>query len=725
MTNPTTGVTFDNIYLEMSMGINFIFANGHRLVVNSSVIMQSNGSVCSGETSGSNVIAIGGSYQGEVAATNMTLNGGSYEYVIGGGLGQAVTGDVNLTVGANSGEILGGGYCGNVGGSTYINANGNVGVLGGVYGGCYYGDVGGSTNVTVSGIVGVEGYGAVAGGSCYRGSVAGDTNVTINGSVGAGVYGGNSSSINNPNPLGPGNNQRYSQKANEQVLYPAAKTMDAGSVGGDTHVTVNAGGVCREAVYGGGSDTPVKGSTYVTISGTVYGDANAEGVYGGGAGMGSDVICNTNVTIDATASIPMREVENYIRSGYTSRLGGAVFGGGRFNTVHGNTNVIVNGKVGTEGLGGLVFGGGYGIMSTGNATVAGTANVTINVAPYTYTSDKQLGWVQYNQKFGKQFWGQTGIFGGGMNCDCDATSVININADLNGNPVYGDGLYEWVTDKSTINVNKGGVVYKVWGWYDDEETNGYYKRADGDYAKVIFTGNTSSAVQLNNLDLVKVTNGSDVTIDNAKADNRQLVGVKDLAIDKSAKLTLLANAAVSGNYTGDGTGTLAVPANAVTDLKSGSARLTLGGSVIGKNNISIADNGGVKPAVNQIYVKAANAKTDSAESFGWLDARNGVKMAQRVESGSSVWYLAAGPSDPVTPVVPTPVPTDPGTVIPDPDVPTTDEPTTDIPDDNTPKADAGKQTTGDSDIALISGTVAVISLGGLVYVSMKGKKEDK
>ena len=142
-------------------------------------------------------------------------------------MGQNVTGDVNLVTGADCGEVLGGGYRANVGGSTSVTVNGNVGVLGGVYGGSYEGSVGGNTNVTIGSTctVGSTGYGIVCGGSCGRGSVAGRTSVTVSGDVGSGVYGGNGPTTNEPNPLGAGNNQRYSQKTNEQVVYPAAKTM--------------------------------------------------------------------------------------------------------------------------------------------------------------------------------------------------------------------------------------------------------------------------------------------------------------------------------------------------------------------------------------------------------------------------------------------------------------------------------------------------------------------
>ena len=664
ITNFNTGTILKNVYLEQSQGINFLFANGHPLDIQADVTMKSNGSVCSGETSGSNVIAVGGSYQKEVASTDMTLDAGNYEYVIGGGFGQNVTGDVHLETGIYTGGILGGGYRADVGGSTSLTISGDVGVLGGVYGGGYEGNVAKDTNVTISSKIGISGYGEVIGGSCYRGSVGGSTSVTIGstGNVGSGVYGGNGPTVNDPNPLGAGNNQRYSQKANEQVIYPAARTMDKGNIGQDTHVTVETGALCNEAVYGGGADTPVNGSTYVDIRGTVYGEGNAEGVYGGGGYVGADVAGNTNVVIADSASIPMREV-NYSYMGGDTRIGGAVFGGGRFCAVKGDTNVTLNGRVGSEGLGGLVFGGGYGRMSTGTATVEGTSNIIVNAAPYSYTSEKHLGWQQYtdsrltgNPNY-NVFWGQTGVFGGGMNSDCDAVSVIDINADLEGNPVYGDGLYEWITGKSTINVNQGGVVYKVWGYYDDEQAGDYYKRAEGDYARVYFKNNSSKAIQINSVDLVQVSAGSDVTIDNEAKDNQQLVAVKDLTIDRNAKLTLLASTSISGNYTGDGTGTLAVPAIAA-GANSSLGRLAVGGTVAGKTTIRIADAGSVVPAADQIYVTSVYSAGDADSSFVWADERNNVTMARKSKDASHSEWILVNRQTPVQPTVtPTSAPT--------------------------------------------------------------------
>lgn len=738
ITNFGCAVTFANVSIETSQGINYIFANGHKLVIESSVVMQSNGSICSGETSGSNVIAVGGSYRANVAATDMTLNAGSYEYVVGGGFGKSVTGSVNLTTGVTCQEILGGSYRGDVGGSTTVTVNGNVGVLGGVYAGCYQGDVGVDTHVTVNATVGTAGYGIVAGGSCGSGSVNGSTYVTIGakGNVGAGVYGGNSSYSTSFQPLDTNNNQRYSRKANEQAIYPAARTTVAKStIGVDTHVTVADGGKCSEAVYGGSANTPVNGSTYVEIAGTVYGEGNAEGVYGGGAYVGADVLKDTHVTIDSTADIPMREV-NYSYMGGSTRVGGAVFGGGRFCAVKGNTNVVVNGKIGSEGLGGLVFGGGYGVMSQGTATVAGTSNITVNAAPYAYTSSKHLGWQQYtdarltgNANY-NVFWGQTGIFGGGMNSDCDAVSVININADLNGNPVYGDGLYEWITGKSTINVNNGGVVYKVFGWYDDEQAGDYYKRASDDYAKVIFNGNTSTAQQITNATLVSVTNGSAVTIDNNKTDNAQLVNVADLAINTNGKLTLLANTKVSGNYSGDGTGTLVVPAIAVGS-NNDNGRLAIGGTITGKTSISIVDAGSVVPAADQVYITSGAGSTTSSGDYGWTDERNSVTMSWKSVSGDtakSQWYLIAKPAI----IVPDdPVPGADKPVIPDNPVPTTPTVPTDnslvtVLDDDVPLG--ASPATGDTARGWLFVSVSLACAAAALFAVNFGKKrrsEDK
>lgn len=66
---------------------------------------------------------------------------------------------------------------------------------------------------------------------------------------------------------------------------------------------------------------------------------------------------------------------------------------------------------------------------------------------------------------------------------------------------------------------------------------------------------------------------------------------------------------------------------------------------------------------------------------------------------------------------PTPTPTEPN--IPDPEVPTTELPGEDVPK----AADPARQVTGDNDLAVIGGVCAVLSLGGLVYVLVDGKKK--
>ena len=92
-------VTFRAISLETSMGINFFYANGYRLEIDSDVTIETNGSICSNETSGSNLLAIGGSWNHTVDSAEMILNAGRYEAVIGGGMGQNVTGSTAVTVG--------------------------------------------------------------------------------------------------------------------------------------------------------------------------------------------------------------------------------------------------------------------------------------------------------------------------------------------------------------------------------------------------------------------------------------------------------------------------------------------------------------------------------------------------------------------------------------------------------------------------------------------------
>ena len=112
--------------------------------------------------------------------------------------------------------MIGGGYRGDVGGSTQVTVNTAANK---VAGGGNQGHVAGDTAVTINGSTSIY---SVIGGCWSSGHVGGNTSVVISGDgkvTGGSVYGGCDS--DSRALIATNNNQRYSKKANEQVMYPA------------------------------------------------------------------------------------------------------------------------------------------------------------------------------------------------------------------------------------------------------------------------------------------------------------------------------------------------------------------------------------------------------------------------------------------------------------------------------------------------------------------------
>ena len=126
------------------------------------------------------------------------------------------------------------------------------------------------------------------------------------------------------------------------------------------------------------------------------------------------------------------------------------------------------------------------------------------------------------------------------------------------------------------------------------------------------------------------------------------------------------------------------------------------------------------------------AKSDTVTlhyAFGTPSADFALKAG--VNNFDAVAYRAKVNPTPVP--TPTPTPVDPGPVNPnptptptptEPNIPDPEVPTTELPGEDVPKAaDPARQVTGDNDLAVIGGVCAVLSLGGLVYVLVDGKKK--
>ena len=653
------GVTFSAISLETSMGVNFFFANGHRLEIGSDATVETNGSVCSLETSGSNIIAVGGSWNHAVDSAELVLNAGSYELVIGGGMGRDVTGNTSVAVGgaARAGDVIGGGYRGDVGGSAQVTIDTSAHK---VAGGGYQGHVEGSAAVIINGRTDIY---SVTGGCWNAGHVGVDTSVTVtaNGkAMGGAVYGGCDNDGNNA-PISTGNNHRYSLKANEQMVYPGTRSIpsEESYVGGNTTVTV--AGEVASGVYGGG-DYPVKGNTTVTVSGTVGTSPDwYTGVYGSG-NKGGSVGGNTYVEIT--------ESGNVLRKLNGLGVCGGIVGGGYSGAVNGNTTVVINGTVGNAELGGTVFGGG-----ARGGDVRGTANVVVNrpVANAVEQADDWFGFGAYGLGIGRV----CGVYGGPFNGAMSGSTNVVVNVDMGNAPVYGGSVVGNVDGDTAVTLNDGahadlvmagGGLTCPMGYQEDgtglvggsatvtlkgsataNVINGYetaesLERSVTDAATVVFDGNTGAVKQISNMDLVQVTNASDVTIDNEGKDNEQLVNVTGLTIDKGGKLHLLADAHILENYTGDAAGdkgTLAISAGKT---------LTAGGTVAGQTDISIVDTETVKPAEAQVYVVSGAGSTTTDGDYSWIDRRTGLAMEWKDNGDeTSQWWLVKHEETPPPP----------------------------------------------------------------------------
>ena len=760
------GITIRDVRLEVDNSMHFIVAGGHRLEICDDVEIASSGYESSG-SNGHHFMVIGGSDTKSVERTELILSSGRYALVIGGGIGQDVTGNTSVTIGGTAeieDRVYGGGFQGNVQGDVYVAVGADVksSVVTNYYGGGFSGNVEGNAAIKVDAKLTKDVYNSVYGG-CQRGAVGGSTDVTI-GARGEAycVYGG--CDDDNYMVLGRYENSPTGNQYNRAFEYfTISDTMVSQEdtyVSGSTQVTVN--GMVNKEVYGGGDSNIVKGDTHVTINGQVGGEVDGGEVFGGG--NVAAVEGSTYVTIGAEGRVNRVFADSGSR-GYPGLWGGTVNGGSYNAKVFGDSHIVLNGKVGSPDLGGLVFGSAYNGSSSATGVVAGTSYITVNAAPYACTGDYiWRTWKSY------PVWNSmSGVFGAGFNYQTvreekNNTKII-INTDMGAVPVYAGGLLANIAGGAevivaeggkvealyargenstiengriggavTVRIQKGGQVGTVYGYGYNTFNPDYTGGDEGDGSRnvtgnvsVVFDGNTSSAKQIVNADLVKVTNSSDVTIDNESKDNEQLVNVANLTIDENAKLHLLASAHILGSYTGgyDATkGTLVINAG---------KKLAADGKVTGMTNISIVDANGVVPAASQVYVISGAGSTTQDGNFVWTDARNSVGMEWKNNGDkTSQWWLVQdnGGGGTTPPSTPTPTP-DSGTEIPDPDVPTGELPDTpvepeqpvDIDDPEVPLGEAPK--TGDLlGLWLALAGMSGIGLAGIHFTSRKKEREN-
>ncbi|MEG2138327.1 MAG: hypothetical protein RRY64_06645, partial [Oscillospiraceae bacterium] len=465
-------LTIQNITLEKSSGMNYIFACGYRLEIGDSVLFKANGSETSGETSDSLVSIFGGSETASVASTELLLRSGDYKNIIGGGLGQDVLGDVSVDAqGAGSAfSIYCGGFMGNVGG----NVNLTVGIPAWkVYGGGYLGHVEGNVNVAIEDNVSFM----LRGGS-QRGHVTGDVSLTVgqNSTIGGEVIGGCDANAESPWK----NNPAYGMLSQFVTLPSLTIPIEDCYVGGNTRVAV--AGTVSSGVYGSGDQTPVHGNTHVSISGTVNTTPDwFSGVYGGGSGNGGDVLGNTEVIIEETG------VVQRVQAGL-GICGGTVSGSGNGTTVQGDTHVTVNGTVGNAVLGGAVFGGGLRCKD-----VKGTAFVTINapIPKGTVNDDAWAGFGHYQLGIGNV----CGVFGGTFNGVMSGNTDVTVTVPMGDSPVYGGSILCNVTGNTKVTMAPGSSADYIMAGCGLACPGGYRELGTGltgGNATVILQGNASA-----------------------------------------------------------------------------------------------------------------------------------------------------------------------------------------------------------------------------------------
>lgn len=253
----TEDITFENITLAFESDA-WLFANGHKLVVEETVTMP-------------NAITVyGGSWWGiSVDSTNVTLLGGNYNRIYGGTFGGTVKGDTYLRVGGNVNSTI-----------NAMNHNGEMYI----FGGNKDGKILGSTNFTFEGNAKAN---YVYGGSENNGvTITEGSNLTITGGSAMSVYGGSFNADS-----GSGANVTITGGTFEQVFggnYNQPMT-------GDVDLRVLGGTVSRRVYAGCYNDTQglftitfksnhcVSGDVSLTLGGNAnitYGYSSADkGVY--------------------------------------------------------------------------------------------------------------------------------------------------------------------------------------------------------------------------------------------------------------------------------------------------------------------------------------------------------------------------------------------------------------------------------------------------------------
>ncbi|MCQ2078733.1 MAG: InlB B-repeat-containing protein [archaeon] len=404
-------------------------------------------------------------------STTIIVNGPVKGNVYGGGAYGQIGGSTSVTINAdigtsgcadNLGNVYGGGQgsensptIGRVAGNTSVTVNAGKTVWWNVYGGGAYGPVGGSTSVTINGdVLNVYGAGKGATGNSSVGSVLKVASVTVSGNVRGSVYGGGAFG----SVLGEEGYEGYTVDIKTTAVIGIdvfgggqglSTNADFGKVNGNIELNLENGATLVGNVYGGGAYGQVKGDIAVLVSTDIGYDGCSEevgNVYGGGQGVKTSttvglVTGSTSVTIDEGKTVY-----------------GNVYGGGAYGSVTGSTEVELNGTANE------VYGAGKGTET--NNEIGSVGNGSILTVTGTV-----LGNVYGGGAYGIVRNGTTvfinaatvgdSIFGGGLGKEgiVSVTGTVTltvVNCHVPGN-IYGGSAYG-VVDGNVILSLSGGVL---------------------------------------------------------------------------------------------------------------------------------------------------------------------------------------------------------------------------------------------------------------------------
>ncbi|MFR7591068.1 MAG: leucine-rich repeat protein [Longibaculum sp.] len=549
--------------IDISNDFAGLFGGGHEFVLGNGITTRGYVRVFGGVSDFNNI-----NYTGN---THITVYSGKYLRVLGGCFNKNIYGNTYVTAYGGEGTIYGTSSgpkamsgSGSMVNNSYVSGNVNIKRYGGSYsvvGGGRYGVVNGkdgySAKIEIYGGSGsVQGsfMSAVVGmmkekvliyvydgdisditSGANEGNNARADNVPLNNGAAIEIYGGEIGTI-----IGGGND------AGKQSKYP--------SVNGNIDINIHGGTITGKLIAASKSGRIRNGNVNVVLENCSINND----IYIGGAGGwkrdygGKDWYECAETDKDSKLTIKDNVTLN----------GDIYCGGSIFSTIHGNSEVIINGNIINTSGKTKIFAGGNGK----DTSIEGTSSITVAEGS-SLNAD---------------------IFGGGQ--DGKATTVeINIKGRMNGS-VFGGGKGEISSvNQSTINVEKSGnITGNIYGGGELGSTNvSTINLSGGTIDGYIFGGGNNVGVTTSNINI----NG---TVNLVKEDGAIFGGSNAKGNTQTSNITI--NSEISKNIYGGGLGKETLVTNSNINLNSGanSSRNIYGGGLEGEvSNALISLNSGI------------------------------------------------------------------------------------------------------------------------------------